>query len=373
MKYISMIPPLTTADVFRGQSEDLCRVVGENRLLFRYGRDALRVGMAMFGISCGDEVLVPAVICEVVLDSFSERDVRLRYYGLSDSLDFDAEEIEARIGPYTRAIYFNHTLGRPVQAGALRSVCDRHSLILIEDCAHALGGTSEGKPLGMQGDFAIYSYRKFFPLPDGGGLQVNRTGVNSQMSAKRVAPTRQLVEVGKQLVLGIAASIGVPGALWRQRAQNMDTLATVAEIHEFPSHADSPRRMSAVSEWMLSRVDMKEMIARRRDNFAYSLLKVRSLPLVEPLYKDLLPGQVPYSFPLRVEGRARVVREAAAAAIVLEPTLAPVNRRQKGLANPDESFNALDNIAEQVVSIPVHQGMTTKALDRVFDVVRRST
>ena len=73
MKYISMIPPLVVGDVIRGRPNCVHPVVDTSVLPFRQGRDALRVGLDLIGIGAGDEVLVPAVICEVVLDAFSER------------------------------------------------------------------------------------------------------------------------------------------------------------------------------------------------------------------------------------------------------------------------------------------------------------
>ncbi len=365
-----MIPPLAAGGVFRGRPDGARPAIDAGTLPFRYGRDALRVGLDLFGIGAGDEVLVPAVICEVVLDAFSERDVRLGYYGLSDSLAVDVDEIEARIGAETRAVYVNHALGRPVQMKPLRALCSRRGVVLIEDCAHALGGASNGDQLGTLADFAIFSYRKFFALPDGGGLRVQQTARRTPLVFSRVALQRQVTGAGKLCALGLAASLGLPSAVWRSRSKLRASTEADMDDGDQPS-ADVPYRMSALSEWLLSRADMKAMVARRRQNFAYCLDKVRSLASVEPLFKELSSGQVPYSFPVLVDDRDSIVRRAAAEAILLEPTFAPVDRRRKGLINPEERFDSLDAIAGKLLSIPVHQGLSPDALDRVFDVVRR--
>lgn len=370
MQYITIIPPLTTEDMFRRRSNSFRCHVGESTLAVAYGREALGIGLDSYGIVSGDEVLMPAVICDVVLDVFSERDIRFQYYGLSESLEFDIEDIEARIGHSTKAIYLNHAFGMPMQVASLRKLCDRRGLILIEDCAHALGGIYDGASLGSFGDFAIYSYRKFFPLPNGGGLRVNRLSGKPQVITKRDSSMRQIIESGKLLAIGVAASIGAPGSLWRQRYSKLMINDAFVDTTCVPACPPAPSCMSVISEWILSRANFDGMIARRRDNFLYMLQKIKSLSSVEPLFKSLLPGQVPYSFPLRVERRERVVSHAAVEAIVLEPTLARVNRQQRTLNNPNESFDTLDRIAEQVVSLPVHQVMTRAKLDRVIDVLR---
>jgi dTDP-4-amino-4,6-dideoxygalactose transaminase len=368
MKYISMIPPLAVGDIIRGRADGARPAIDAGTLPFRYGRDALRVGLDLFGIGTGDEVLVPAVICEVVLDAFSQRGARLGYYGLSDSLAVEVEEIEARIGPETKAIYVNHALGRPMQIKPLRALCNRRGVVLIEDCAHALGGATDDCSVGVLADFSIYSYRKFFALPDGGGLHVQQSARRHTRLPKRAGLPRQVAGAGKLFALGLASSIGLPSAAWRERSKRL-ALSEVGGAGDLPS-AEVQCRMSAISEWLLSRADMNEMVSRRRQNFAYCLDKVRSLASVEPLFKELSSGQVPYSFPVLVDDRDSIVRRAAAEAILLEPTFAPVDRRRKGLINPEERFDSLDAIAGKLLSVPVHQGLSPADLDRVFDVLR---
>jgi perosamine synthetase len=370
MKYISMIPPLPVANVLRSRPKTAFPPVGPNALPFRYGRDALRVGLDLFGIGAGDEVLMPAVICEVVLDTFSERNIRLSYYGLSDSLAVEADEIEARIGVETRAVYVNHALGRPVSMKPLRSLCSRRGVLLIEDCAHALGGTSDGDQVGTLADFAIFSYRKFFAVPDGGGLHVQEKERQTPLVFNREELLRQVAGAGRLCALALAASPGLPSAVWRSRSKLQASTEADIDVGQQLS-ADVPRRMSALSEWLLSRVDMNAMVTRRRQNFSYCLEKIRGLPSVEPLFKDLALGQVPYSFPVLVDDRDAIVRSAAREAIVLEPTFAPVDRNRNGVINPEEGFDSLSAMAGKLLSIPVHQGLSSDALDRIFDVVRR--
>ena len=126
----------------------------------------------------------------------------------------------------------------------------------------------------------------------------------------RVALPRQVAEVGKLCAVGLAASVGLPSAVWRKRSK-LKVLTEAGMDDGDQPLADVPYRMSALSEWLLSRADMKAMVARRRQNFTYCLEKMRLVPAAEPLFKDLASGQVPYSFPCVGRRPRPIVRSAA--------------------------------------------------------------
>lgn len=70
----------------------------------------------------------------------------------------DVAAIEAAITPRTRAVMVAHTLGNPFDARAVKELCDRHGLFLIEDCCDALGATVDGKHVGSFGDVGTLSF-----------------------------------------------------------------------------------------------------------------------------------------------------------------------------------------------------------------------
>lgn len=67
-------------------------------------------------------------------------------------------ELEAAIGPRTRAIMLAHTLGNAFEVDRVRELCDQHGLYLIEDCCDAVGSTYKGRLLGTWGDVATVSF-----------------------------------------------------------------------------------------------------------------------------------------------------------------------------------------------------------------------
>jgi dTDP-4-amino-4,6-dideoxygalactose transaminase len=88
--------------------------------------------------------------------------------------NLDPAAVEAAITPRTRAIIVVHLFGGAAEVVALRSIADRHGLVLIEDCAQAwLGTTASGELLGTFGDIACFSLQQYKHITAGdGGLAI---------------------------------------------------------------------------------------------------------------------------------------------------------------------------------------------------------
>ncbi|GLI91276.1 lipopolysaccharide biosynthesis protein RfbH [Methylocystis echinoides] len=72
--------------------------------------------------------------------------------------NIDVAAVEAAITPKTKAIMVAHTLGNPFDARAIKALCERHNLWLVEDCCDALGATIEGRHVGSFGDIGTLSF-----------------------------------------------------------------------------------------------------------------------------------------------------------------------------------------------------------------------
>lgn len=137
---------------------------------------ALHLALVAAGVRPGDEVIT-------VSHSFIATANSIRYCGATpvfvdidpDTFNMDPEQIEAAIGPKTRAILCVHQVGMPCDLGRIVKIAEKHSIPLIEDAACAIGseilwnGKWEriGKP---HGDVACFSFhpRKILSTGDGG-------------------------------------------------------------------------------------------------------------------------------------------------------------------------------------------------------------
>lgn len=89
-----------------------------------------------------------------------------------DTLNIDASKIEALVTPRTRAIVVVHYGGHACDMDPILEIAHRHHLVVIEDCAHATGGSYKARKLGSIGDHGCFSFHavKNLAMGEGGAL-----------------------------------------------------------------------------------------------------------------------------------------------------------------------------------------------------------
>jgi perosamine synthetase len=137
------------------------------------GTSALHLALTAAGIGPSDEVIVPALCFVAAAIAIVQNGaIPVICDAEPKSLTLDIAQAERLIGPRTKAILPVHFWGYPSDLRALRSLCDRHGLMLIEDCAQALGAPVDNTRVGAVGDYATYAFsvRKHVACGEGGML-----------------------------------------------------------------------------------------------------------------------------------------------------------------------------------------------------------
>ena len=83
--------------------------------------------------------------------------------------NIDADLIEGKINEKTRVIIATHIFGHPCNLSKIMEIAKRHSLIVIEDCAHAIGAGYNARRVGSFGNAAYFSFGITKPLNTFGG------------------------------------------------------------------------------------------------------------------------------------------------------------------------------------------------------------
>lgn len=122
------------------------------------GTAALRVALAALGIGAGDEVITQSFTFVATVEAIIEAGATPVCAEIDATLNLDPADIERHITKRTRAIIAVHMLGTPARLTAIKEICDKHKLILIEDTAWGCGGSLQGKPLGTWGDIGTFSF-----------------------------------------------------------------------------------------------------------------------------------------------------------------------------------------------------------------------
>lgn len=139
------------------------------------GTSALTVALAGAGVGAGDEVIMPTFTFVASFESILAIGAVPILVDVDDTLTLDPEAVENAITAKTKVVMPVHMCGSMADLKALKSICDKHDLILLEDACQAIGGTFEGKPLGSYGDLGCFSfdYVKTITCGEGGGIITN--------------------------------------------------------------------------------------------------------------------------------------------------------------------------------------------------------
>jgi dTDP-4-amino-4,6-dideoxygalactose transaminase len=85
-----------------------------------------------------------------------------------DTYQIDIRCIASRHLDGARGLIVLHTFGLPADGPTFRAFCDEHGLVMIEDCARALGASRGGALVGSFGHYALFSLPKCTPVRQGG-------------------------------------------------------------------------------------------------------------------------------------------------------------------------------------------------------------
>ncbi len=122
--------------------------------------EALHLACLALGIGPGDEVIVPSLTFVATANAVLYTGAEVRFADVigPEDLTVDPGSIEAAITPKTRAIMVMHYGGYPCRMREIMAVAERHQLAVIEDAAHAPGGSLDGKALGTWGAAGCFSF-----------------------------------------------------------------------------------------------------------------------------------------------------------------------------------------------------------------------
>jgi CDP-6-deoxy-D-xylo-4-hexulose-3-dehydrase len=134
----------------------------------RLGDRRLMPGDEVITVAAGFPTTVNPILQNNLVPVFI--DVELSTYGPR------YDELEAAIGPRTRAVMIAHTLGNPFDASFVRSLCDQHNLWFVEDTCDALGAKFDGQRVGTFGDTSTLSFYPAHHITtgEGGAVMTNR-------------------------------------------------------------------------------------------------------------------------------------------------------------------------------------------------------
>lgn len=301
------------------------------------GLDALILAFRALGIKEGDEVIVQgntyiASVMGVSINGatpvFVEPD---DYYGL------DASKIEEKITERTKAILAVHLYGQACEMDKISAIAKKHGLYLVEDCAQSHGSKYEGQTTGTFGDigcFSFYPSKNLGAFGDGGAIVTDRKEIADQIKVLRNYGSEKRYY---NQVVGVNSRLDeMQAGLLRVRLAHLDELAK-------------------------EKVEIAARYDRELKNDAFELPKRREKA-----------DHIFHQYVIRVKNRQKLIdylNEKDIGTIIHYPIPPHLSEAYRYLGKQAGDYPITERFADQVLSIPMYNGMTEEEQTYVIEAL----
>ena len=135
---------------------------------------AMYIALKSLGVQPGDKVLCNAYTLAPVPGAIENSSAEIELVEITDDYLIDLEDLEKKASdPSSRFLLLSHMRGHIVNMDRIMEICEKHDLIMIEDCAHTMGAKWDGRKSGTFGAAACFSTQTYKHINSGeGGLLV---------------------------------------------------------------------------------------------------------------------------------------------------------------------------------------------------------
>ncbi|MEZ0092435.1 aminotransferase class V-fold PLP-dependent enzyme [Streptacidiphilus sp. EB129] len=309
------------------------------------GTMALVAALRAHDIGAGDEVITSPLTFAGTLSALLEVGATVRFADIGEDFLLDPAAVAAAVTPRTRAVMPVHLYGLPADMTAITRLAERHRLTVIADAAQAHGALVDGQSVGAASTAAFSLYgSKNITCGEGGVVTAADDDVADRLRLIRNHGMRGRYEHV------------MPGSNYR-----------LTELQ------------AAIATVQLGR--LPEINRRRAAHAARLTAGLSDVPGLITPRQPADRVHVWHQYTVRLTGDARVGREALITALERDDIEARVfyprlvfdydcyrdHPRVVRAAMPRAELTS-----SQVLSLPVHPGLTTADLDRVVESVRRA-
>lgn len=119
---------------------------------------AVLLALYLAGVRTGDEVATVAFSCLQSNSPIARLGARPVWIDIDPAtMSMSLEDLAAKLTPSVKAVMVYHIAGYPSDSVRIAALCRDRGIPLIEDCNNAIGATIEGRPVGVEGEYAVYS------------------------------------------------------------------------------------------------------------------------------------------------------------------------------------------------------------------------
>jgi dTDP-4-amino-4,6-dideoxygalactose transaminase len=303
------------------------------------GTDALWLAFMALGIGPGDEVITVANTFFATAEAVWIAGARPVFVDIEpDTCNIDATLIEAAITDRTRAIVPVHLYGQPANMTAIAEIARRHNLLVVEDCAQAIGAAGDTFAIGELSDAVCLSFiaqKNLGTFGDGGAVITNRDDIVNRIRALRDH-----------------------GSLKRSH-HSMGYNSRLDDIHA----AVLSVKLKRIDEWNDHRREIAAMYTEGLQDTGLQL------PVEKPGYRHVY-----HLYVIETEQRDEMLKYLNDAGIDAKTHYPIAIHQQEGYpwgkpADLDVSLPLTERSAARVISLPMYPELTQEEIDYVIHVV----
>jgi len=322
---------------------------------FANGTAALHALYAATGIKSGDEVIVPVMTFAATANAAIMCGARPVFVDVGPAHGLlEPDAVAQAITPRTKAVVPVHYAGHPAELDALKDICNRHELVLIEDACHALGSLYKGKRVGSQNRCA-FSLHPVKPITSAEGGMVT---TNSRETADRL---KRLRHHGIDRSESLQRRFGA----WFYRIRELGFNYRLSELH------------AALGLSQLKRAD--EFKQRRRKLVGRYVEAFKDIHDIRPVTEPPWGESTYHLFVVLVEPRSRtrskrwLFDELSKREIQCQVHYIPLHYHpyyQRLLGVRPKDFPNAEKFYSRALSLPLYAGLTEAEQDRVIAAIR---
>lgn len=356
---------------------ELGRSFGGEAFLFGSGREALLAILRSLKLQQDEEVIVQGYTCIVVPNAIVAAGMTPVYADIEpDTLNLDLAEVKRLITPKTRVVICQHTFGIPSFVKELRELCDAHSLILIEDCAHVIPDASGPTEIGKYGDFLFFSFGRDKAISgvSGGAVVCRRKDLCSDFERMKLQARRMSHFVIKRylqypLLYGIGRPLyGIGGRAFLAGLGRLRMLAPIVTTKEKHGTMDTrlhrmPNALAILALAQFRKLRQINDHRRMLTKFYLEWFTHRSLGEGGAVLLGVKPDLPLQKFPLFVQKAEAIRRALKKQNIHLHDgwtgcVICPNSADCEAVGYKDGDDPKADMAGKQILSLPTHPGMT---------------
>lgn len=346
---------------------------------FNSGRSAFYALLRAFDITNGDEVIIQSFTCVAVPEVILWVGATPVYADIDPATyNMDPSDVEKKITPKTKALVVQHTFGIPGDIKTLTSLARKHRLILIEDCAHALGATVKGKKVGTFGDGAFFSFGRDKIISSVfGGVAILNKHSTREATVKKLAefydslPYPPQWWILQQLMHPLLFSIILPmyhvlsiGKLILILAQKMRLVSFPVVTAEYTGQRPSlfpkrlPNALAALAVGQLSKL------------YRYNVKRM----LIAQKYGAVIDGAVYLRYPIKTLHKDSILKVAKKKGILLgtwySHVIDPAGVDLKSVGYTKGSCPHAEEAARTIINLPTYPRMNTADVSLVTRILK---